>query len=218
MGRSRYGRHTEPEVSQYQPNITDSLHQQIDQLKVHIIQRKLTSFEMLNDLILDFYIQSINLLKVSEHDETDSNGDPLQSMKSFQQKLLLPRCIILLFCYLFDINVEFLCNPDSTEILDDYKKFFEFIKQKVLHDNEFVLMLKIGLYLKVLRVLFETELLREDLIDKRINDLMRSEFAMFNKYNSTKEAPCLAMLFSQMNHILFKHMTDEELDIFLRLF
>lgn len=217
MGRSRYGRHTEPEVSQYQPNITDSLHHQIEQLKVRV-KDKLLSFELLNDLILDFYIQSVHLLKLSEQDErSDSSCDPLQSLQSFPQKIVLPHCIILLFCLLFDVNVDFLCNEASKEILNDYRKFFMFIKQNVLQNNEFVVMLKIGLYLKVLRVLFETELLKEDLIDKRLNDLMRSEFAMF-KYNSTKESPCLAMLFSQMNHILFKHMTDEELDNFLRLF
>ena len=96
----------------------------------------------------------------------------------------------------------------------DLENCFGFIKRAILQNNEFVPMLKIGLFLKVLRVLFESEpMLREDPVDKRITDLMRSEFALF-KFNSN-DSTTLALLLSQLNHVMFKFMSESELDVYV---
>lgn len=230
MARSRYGRHTERESSSYFPNITESLSLLIDQLKLRFRQ-KLVDFDSLNDQIIDFYLNSLKLLRIIENTEeyspdlNDTMNETFtlnhltlkifsNSSQQVQQKIQLPGCIIVLFCFLFDIKSCNICVDNYFgQIFIDIQNCFSFIKQMILQNNEFVPMLKIGLFIKVLRILFESQPLKEDLIDKRITDLMRSEFALF-KFNYN-DPTTLALLFSQINHVLFKNMTENELKVFV---
>ena len=210
MSRSRYGRHTERETSAYLPNITESLCLMVEQLK-ESLAKKLITLGYLNELILDFYAKVLKLLNIFT-DETANNRTPCAYEYSPNQTPL-PNSVLVLFCVLFNLNTGPIKESFLHEILIDYENFLGFIKRNILLNNEFVPMLKIGLFVKSMRVLFEAEPCKEDHIDKRVTDLMRSEFALF-KFNSN-DSSTLALLASQMNHILFKHMTQHELDQFL---
>ena len=225
MTRSRYGRHTERETSSYLPNINESLSYLVEQVRTKFNQQ-IQSMAVLNDLIVEFYFKSIKLLKIIETSEEDLGIDLTFFNTDFMDfstsrvpedvashKIILPKCIILLFCFLFEMSPEFINDPYFVEILIDFRNFLNFIQQHILFENKFVQMLKIGLFIKTLRILFEDDPTKEDPIDKRITDLMRSEFALF-KFNSN-DSTTLALLFSQINHVLYKHMNEIEINMFI---
>jgi len=208
MARSRYGRHTERETSSYLPNISESLCFLVEELKTANLNSS-TTVELLNEQIVEFYFEALKKLKKSDGCEYEEMND--EAVGGGRGDIKLPMCMIALFCFLFEIRIS---GNYFVEILVELQNCFGFIKRAILQDNEFVPMLKIGLFLKVLRILFETEpMSKEDAVDKRITDLMRSEFALF-KFNSN-DSSTLALLLSQLNHVMFKLMSESELNIYV---
>lgn len=229
MSRSRFGRRTKPATSNYQPNISESMGQLVKQLNTTIDKRHI-NLAYLNDLIVDFYSKSIRVLKnVDDSSGQDSDisnvtftsNSPLSELSSmiptspdsFTKEIFLPNSIIILFCVLFDLKRKLVDYHLYSTIFQDYEDFVDFIKSNILLENEFSQMLKIGIFIKVLRIIFEIKPTKEDPVDKRISDFMRAEFT-FMSANST-DSTSLALLFTQLNHILFKHMSESEIEVFL---
>ena len=231
MTRSRYGRHTERISSNYVHNISESLCSLIEELKTSV-KLKNIDFNHLNDLIVNFYLKSKQILKNinTNEDSSDasnlsiSSNSPLSelssiltssstSTESYSTEITLPNSFIILFCVLFDLKSKLMLDNHFEVISNEYEYFIHFVKEKILIDNEFGLMLRIGVFIKCLRVLLETKPTKDDLIDKRLSDLMRSEFALFKM--NTNDTTSLALLFTQFNHILFKHLNELEIQNFV---
>lgn len=232
MTRSRYGRRTETFTSSYTPNISDILCYELNQIKSRVMANVHITIDDLNDLIIDFYLKAFNILNNPESstnsnssssdmdltsDYSYSSNSPLSefSYMSPSGKCILPNSTIVLFCVLFDLKSKLFNSIHFKEIFEDYEHFFEFLQTSVLVNHEFVLMLKIGIYIKVLRVLFEKIPPKDHPVDKRISDLMRSEFACSK--NNANDSTSYVLLLSQLNHLLFKHMTKYEIHTFLSL-
>ena len=109
MARSRYGRHTERETSSYLPNISESLCLLVEELKTGTRHRN-TTFEMLNEQIVDFYFKALNKLKKSGgwDEMNDEMNDEMSEATSIGVEgggIKLPRCMVALFCFLFEIRI-----------------------------------------------------------------------------------------------------------------
>lgn len=157
----------------------------------------------------------------ASHDKIMNNID--------SKKRLLPKCVILLFCRLFDIKIQISANPKNThhettttitcsnnsssspfkenssnnqnydhyesrnldrsrakfkQMYFEFSELIKFVETKILKNNKFCLTLKIGLFLKIIRILMEpTSTSTIDLYDKRISDLMKSEMALVDLNN-----------------------------------
>jgi hypothetical protein len=231
MTRSRYGRHTERISSNYVHNISESLCSLIEELKTSV-KLKNIDFIHLNDLIVNFYLKSKQILKNVNTNEDSSDASnlsinsnsPLSELssiltssstpiESYSTEITLPNSFIILFCVLFDLKSKLILDNHFEVISNEYEYFIHFVREKILIDNEFGLMLRIGVFIKCLRVLLETKPTKDDLIDKRLSDLMRSEFALFKM--NTNDTTSLALLFTQFNHILFKHLNELEIQNFV---
>ena len=256
MSRSRYGRHTSQLGSNYAPNVSESLCTLVVNLQQICLKSKI-NLSILNDLIVDFYRKTKKLLTASSSiDEQITNlefslqaDSPLselsylinQTKSTTSQCLKLPNCLVVLFCVLFDIQIN---SADERQqlMVNDFVNFLQKVDEKVLRKNQLVLILKIGLYFKIINNLLNNlSLTKDDPYDKRISDLMRSEFALFkfesneiNEYNlcsnglspsesscssssnqSIVDIPVLAKLFLELNHLLYKNMSLSEFDTFV---
>ncbi len=225
MTRSRYGRHTERISSSYLPYTSESLCSLIDKLKGFVKLKSIT-FDCLNELTVNFYLKSIKLLE-NVNTDTDSGNlrlpcePPLSEISSiisspsyYSNEIQLPNSILILFCVLFNLKAKLAFNfTQFDEIFKEFEYFVQFVRINILLGNEFGPMLRIGIFIKVLRIILEAKPCKNDIIDKRVTDLMRSEFALF-KINSN-DTTSIAMLFSQLNHILFKHMSEWEFKNFV---
>ncbi len=151
---------------------------------------------------------------------------------SFKERLSLPECIFVLFCVLFDIQInEYQSAPRVNKIVNEYLDHVRLIQELVLGKNEFLVIFKIGLFIKVLRMLFETKPAKNDIYDRRITDLMRSEFSVLrfddevvensgtsshNKGSAADQAQFnFILMYCNINQLLFKHMTENELEKFV---
>lgn len=89
----------------------------------------------------------------------------------------LPEFVVAFFCVLFEIET------DASERFEDLKREFRedvtLIKEVILKDIVFKDIIKIGIFIKLLRLLiFDEAEIINDSYNKRITDLMRSEFVM----------------------------------------
>jgi hypothetical protein len=152
---------------------------------------------------------------------------------------VLPECVFALFCVLFGITInEYQTVPRLRKAVDDYKSLLQAIQEQVLGPrNEFLDIFKIGLFIKALRVLFEVMPAKDDIVDRRVTDLMRSEFSVLkftdvesfvatlgsnvelgevlNQPLTNQTHFNMFLMYIGANHLLFKHMTDAELDTFV---
>ena len=240
MSRSRFGRHTEILSENYAPN-TDSLCSLLNNLKLNCYKQSCT-LEFLNNVILEFYYNSLNLLAIknNQNEDEDStletnnnsifnsqndNSSSFNSSSSFTKNstlselssllktskmtpetsssassscapssesllsqsktVILPDCVIILFCVLFEINIDKYLLFNTTynfkinKIISDYEQFLHFTEERLFQKKKLAPLLRIGLFIKIMRLLLESKIIKEDLQDKRITDLMRSEFAPF---------------------------------------
>lgn len=298
MSRSRFGRHTEKLSTNYAPTNTESLNSLLANLKLKY-KNQSYNLEFLNNVVLDFYFNSLNLLAIKNNQdedlETDNNSQfqsqndnsssfnssgsftnnstlselssilktskstpetssstPLAHIPSnestFNQNrtIILPDCVIILFCILFDINIGAYSSLQKLKIENiksDFCKFLTFTQDRLFQKKTLSEMLRIGLFIKIMRLLLESSIIKDDLHDKRITDLMRSEFAYFkgdhvtsasnsssSSFTTTdfeKSNDCtsssndslgqsnLVLIFTNINQLLFKHMTPKELDHFV---
>ena len=179
----------------------------------------------------------------------NNNASITTATPNNSKQIILPDCVIILFCVFFGINIDkyLLFNSTSNfklnKIISDYEEFIRFTEEKLLKKNKLMPLLRIGLFIKIMRLLLESKLIKEDLHDKRITDLMRSEFALFkydssiasasnssssslstdlsdksNDHTSSQDyfgQSCLVLIFTNINHLLFKHMNTNELDYFV---
>lgn len=260
MSRSRYGRHTSQLGSNYAPNVAESLCSLVANLQQICLKSKI-DLTILNDLILDFYNKTKKLLTASNSTEEQITNlefslqidSPLselsylinQTKNVSVQNLKLPACLVVLFCVLFDIQIN-AADQKQLAMVNDYTIFLHKIDEQILKKNQLVLILKIGLYFKLLNdLLTDLPSTKEDPYDKRITDLMRSEFALF-KFESTETAnecnlcsnglspsasscsscssstlfnvdamPALANIFIELNQLLYKNMTHDEFEKFV---
>jgi hypothetical protein len=199
MSRSRYGRHTEKSITDYSINTSESLCSLLNELKR--TPNGFNSFLAISDVILDFYRRALAFLKPTnceksseEMEAADFNpfinsstqNGMYQSLQS--EKMSLPTCVIVLFCVLFEIPLP-VKNNFINEMINDYSLFIDIVQKekRYLKGNPLVTLLRIGLFIKVLRVLFKNnfESLKEDLYDKRITDLMRAEFTHIKDNNES---------------------------------
>lgn len=229
MTRSRYGRRTDMILSTYTPNISHILCDELNQIKMQVMKKSVVSVDDFNEIIMEFYSKVFNTLNsVENSSNSNSSSSDMDLTNDYSygsnspfsefstgSRVVLPNSTIILFCVLFDLKSKLLNATHFTEMIKDYENYFEFLKQNVLGNNELVPMLKIGIYIKVLRVLFEKIPVRDHPVDKRISDLMRSEFACFK--NTTNDSTSYVLLLSQLNHLLFKHMTKRDIEAFLNL-
>ncbi|CAF0795306.1 unnamed protein product [Brachionus calyciflorus] len=254
MSRSRFGRHTTQAGSNYAPNISESLCSLITNLKQTCLKSKI-DFSILNNLIVDFYRKTIKLLQSSNSIEEEITNlefslqvdSPLSELSYLinQNKpslVKLPDCVLVLFCVLFDINISSADKRIQNTIIE-FNYYLQMTEEKILKTNQFVLILKIGLFFKVLRHLLtqnNPSVLKDDPFDKRITDLMRSEFAMFkfesddssmtslspstsstcsstnsSQSESNGQSPILASLFLEINQLLYRNMTFDEFKSFM---
>jgi hypothetical protein len=162
------------------------------------------------------------------------------------QIIKLPNSVIVLFCVLFGLNIDkylfytLFTVDKQTTIVKEYEEFIRFTEEEILHKNKFVPILRIGLFIKIMGLLMEKEIIKDDVKDKKIADLMRAELALFKfesssnpaSTSSTSKAPnlnkindlknneyfgqsSLGLIFTNINSIIFKHMSYNELDNFL---
>ncbi|RNA18671.1 peroxisome proliferator-activated receptor alpha [Brachionus plicatilis] len=256
MSRSRFGRHTGQLGSNYAPNVSESLCSLVANLKQICLKSKIDLL-ILNDLIVDFYRKTKKLLTASNSVEEQITNlefslqvdSPLselsylinQTKPMSTQCAKLPNCLVVLFCVLFDIQINS-ADEKQQRMVNDFGNFLQKIDEKILKTNQLVLILKIGLYFKIINhLLTNLSMTKDDPYDKRITDLMRSEFALFkfesnehSEYNlcanglspsassssssstqSTSDIPVLAKLFLELNQLLYKNMTPDEFDTFV---
>jgi hypothetical protein len=206
MSRSRYGRYTHISAPQsYSENANEKLCTLLDTLKMRIQQQQFNQQSLqlafLKSEIYEFYSKCLQLLTPSPQSSTSSSpstGPSTSCSSSSNESILsnsndiiypnsislvkinqqspIPDSIIVFFCVLFDIPIGFLDN-----LKKEFEYFVGFLKEKVLKEIEFKDIIKIGLFIKLLRFMLIDDSGR-DLIDdphnKRITDLMRSEFAL----------------------------------------
>jgi hypothetical protein len=216
-------------------------------------------------MINEFYYNSIKLLDdiVENDEEEDSNDGSNPKAKNYygantltelssaaqngHQIIKLPNSVIILFCVLFGLSIDkylfytlFSVEKQNT-IIKEYEEFVRFTEEEILHKNKFVPILRIGLFIKIMALLMEKEIVKDDVKDKKIADLMRAELALFkfesnsnsasssftskqtpnlNKPNDLKNneyfgQSSLGLIFTNINSIIFKHMSYNELDNFL---
>ena len=208
MSRSQYGRYCERTVTiTYSADIGGSLCALLSNLKsesgLKVVNSK--TLPLLNDTIMEFYSRALELLlspsqlETEDSDSKESDQDQNQTNRqSKETDVFLPKSMLLLFCFLFDIEIyaeeavgyadsAFMSKRDRSwfmreskyeEILAEYKEFIRFIEETILEKKAIFLTLKIALFLKSMRVLLENNLLKANPpYDKRISDFMKSELA-----------------------------------------
>ena len=246
MGRSRFGRHTQEEAtsSSYTPDLIDKLIKKLNEVKLNCHNK--IELNTLNPKLVEFYFATLRLLdndNLQQQQQQQHQSSPLSfsSRHSSASNLNvltpvvthLPKCLVILFAALFDIQLSEWDRNEAyvNRVLADYKELLSLTDEFVLGKaNAFLDIFKIGIFVKALRVLFEVRFNKEDLCDRRITDLMRSEFTVLRfdsewssppqqqqlpSVNANKNSFSLSLLFFDLNQLLFKHMTAEELNEFV---
>jgi hypothetical protein len=163
-------------------------------------------------MINEFYYNSIKLLDdiVENDEEEDSNDGSNPKAKNYygantltelssaaqngHQIIKLPNSVIILFCVLFGLSIDkylfytlFSVEKQNT-IIKEYEEFVRFTEEEILHKNKFVPILRIGLFIKIMALLMEKEIVKDDVKDKKIADLMRAELALFKFESNSNSA------------------------------
>jgi hypothetical protein len=146
----------------------------------------------------------------------------------------LPECVLVFFCVLFEINIHFM-NARLIRVKRNYENFLKSKIDLILKKNKFAELLKIGLFIKSIDSLLnnnnnnfcndiknqmqqQQQLQINDSFDKRLTDLMRSEFALFrfeSNSNTVDFQSYLGLLCSGLDQILIQNMTIREMEVFL---
>jgi hypothetical protein len=247
MSRSRYGRHTDNMSTNgtYSTNISDSLCALVTTLKSNLHMCK--DSNQFNDLIIQFYSNSLELLNKLDSSNPKSNDLIFNNASDNRlhkflpnEHFKLPNSVLILFCVLFNLKFYInAINSDLNQILNEYEVFLQFVNENVLHKNEFGLILKIGLFLKMMLNLFARKKVDQEsnaLLEKRLNDLMRAEFTLFKAndtmfasfnegsnssnmkvFEQTQNVPNWTCLTANLNFLLFRHMNWDERKYFLNV-
>lgn len=164
--------------------------------------------------------------------ERINNTENSNIIYSETSSIKLPECVLVFFCVLFEINIHFM-NGRLSRVKRNYENFLKSKIDLILKKNKFVELLKIGLFIKSIDSLLDKNnnnfcydsknqlqqqhIQASDSFDKRLTDLMRSEFALFRfeaNSNSTDFQSYLGLLCSGLDQILIQNMTIREMEIF----
>jgi hypothetical protein len=221
LSRSRFGRQTHQKpvtTSSYTFNLTESFVSLLNETTGKILANTSPTLTSLNKQILEFYSYTIRLL--STEPSSSSTNHSLSNLTSITQGAInLPECVLILFCVLFGIHCEpFGFGERLNSIRNQHMTHIHLIQQSVLRQNPFMCIFKIGIFMRVVRMLFETEPVKDDVHHRRLTDLMRSEFSVFKFDDGANDHAVQAnfsLLLSSASQLLFKHMSEDELERFV---
>lgn len=212
-----FGRQAKTNSAGYVPNLTQSLCDLLQGLK-ETCRINYASVD-LNAIIYNFYYETLKLL-LQEDELAHENLNPLD--------VHLPKSIQVLFCVLFELDVEF--DQVLVRMALEIREQIDQIGKRVFTQPEhFTQIFKIGIFIKVIRVLLETTpVTGSDQCERRLSDLMRSEFFAVNKIpfdyrrddstssiSSSTDRFDSSRLFFNLNYFLYRNLDLAELEEFV---
>lgn len=209
--KSVFGRQ-EKTSSHYIPNLSEMLCSLLDHVKSECYAMKETPADRLEQLVVAFYSEVVMVLR------TESQ------IEDVPDNVKLPECVLVLFCVLFNINSPVLYS--NQPMVQEFLRHVETITERMFKNvGEFSEIFRIGLMIKLLRVLLEKKPVSGvDPCEARINDLIKSEYYVIMQVSgnsSSSKQPIqqnqldVNVMFCTLNQLIYRHMKPRELNYIL---